>query len=334
MIRKLLMVTILALMSGQATGREGHESANADGLEIREWQVPWPSSRPRDPDVAADGRIWFVGQADDYVAVFDPHSEAFRRYDLPEGAGPHNVIVTDSQDIWYAGNRAAHLGHLDPESGDIEQIATPEERAPDPHTLVEDAEGRIWFTVQWGNQIGRFDRDSGEIDLVAVSRDRSRPYGIKLDDAGNAWVALFGTNHLARVDADTFELTEIELPREDARPRRLVWAEAGVFYGDYAKGYLGHYDPATETFTEWPMPGGEESGAYAMAADSEGRIWFVETWQDPNRFVGFDPENESFFAMGAVPSGGGTIRHMVFDPATESIWFGTDTNYLGQAILP
>ncbi len=82
------------------------------------------------------------------------------------------------------------------------------------------------------------------------------------------------------------------------------------------------------------MPGAEKAGAYAMASDGQGRIWFVETWQDPNRFVGFDPATERFFATGEIPSGGGTVRHMVFDPETNSVWFGTDTNYIGQAMIP
>lgn len=330
-MRNFLIPLMIALASTPALAQD--EGAIAE-VEIQEWQVPWENSRPRDPAVAEDGRIWFVGQASDYVAVFNPETEDFKRYDLPDGAGPHNVIVTDDQEIWYAGNRAAHLGHLDPESGRIEQVPTPEERAADPHTLIEDSQGRIWFTSQWSNHIGRYDRESGEIELVGVSEARSRPYGIVLDDDDNAWAVLFGTNRLARVDGESFELTEIELPREEARPRRLAWTERGIYYGDYAEGYLGHYDPEAEEFSEWTMPSGEDSGPYALIADDQDRIWFVETWQEPNRFVGFDPETEEFFALGEVPSGGGTVRHMVFDPETNSIWFGTDTNYLGQATLP
>lgn len=326
----IMMAGILAAIPALAQDQD----ASTTEVEIREWQVPWENSRPRDPAVADDGRIWFVGQADDYVAVFNPDDESFERFDLPEGAGPHNVIVTDDQQIWYAGNRAAHLGRLDPDSGDIEQIATPADRAKDPHTLIEDSKGRIWFTSQWSNHVGRYDRETGEIELVGVPDDRARPYGIVLDESDNAWIALFGTNKLARVDAETFDLIEIALPREAARPRRLVLVDSGLYYGDYNKGYLGRVDPESHEITEWRMPGEDESGAYAMAADDRGRIWFVETWQDPNRFVGFDPDSESFFAMGDIPSGGGTVRHMVFNPETRSIWFGTDTNYLGKAAVP
>ncbi|MFW5926411.1 MAG: virginiamycin B lyase family protein [Wenzhouxiangella sp.] len=328
-MRHATIAILVLLVAVPAAAEEGLP----ENVEIREWQVPWENSRPRDPYTAADGRIWFVGQASDYVAVFEPENENFERFALPEGAGPHTVIVTDDQEIWYAGNRDAHLGRVDPESGEIERIDIEAEGGHDPHTLAEMSDGRIWFTAQWGNHVGRFDRASGEVELVAVPTENARPYGIVVDDQDNAWVALFGTNKLARVDAETFELTEIELPRAEARPRRIDWTPQGVWYGDYNKGYLGRLDPDSGEIDEWRLPGGDESGPYALLADGQGRIWTVETWQDPNRFVGFDPDTEKFFASGEVPSGAGAVRHMVFDEETGSFWFGTDTNYLGQAVV-
>jgi virginiamycin B lyase len=62
-----------------------------DTVVITEWLVPYEESRPRDPYVAPDGRVWFVGQRSDYAAVFDPDRGEFERFDLPEGAGPHNL---------------------------------------------------------------------------------------------------------------------------------------------------------------------------------------------------------------------------------------------------
>jgi virginiamycin B lyase len=50
--------------------------------------------------------------------------------------------------------------------------------------------------------------------------------------------------------------------------------------------------------------------------------------------VGFDPATEAFFAATEIESGGGSVRHMYYDATTRSIWFGTDTNYLGRAQLP
>lgn len=39
-------------------------------VEIREWPVPWKDTRPRDPAVDGQGRVWFVGQTGDYIARF------------------------------------------------------------------------------------------------------------------------------------------------------------------------------------------------------------------------------------------------------------------------
>jgi len=307
--------------------------AHAEPVPIDEWPVEWRDTRPRDPSVAADGRIWFVGQAGDYAAVFDPADASFRRYDLPEGAGPHTIYVTRDQQLWYAGNRDKHVGRIDPDTGEITRVQMPEGALADPHTISEDSQGRLWFTAQWANQIGRYDRETGEIVHVDVPTEHARPYGIEVADDGTAWVVLLGTNKLARVGPD-MELTEIELPRADARLRRIVITERGIWYGDYAGGYLGLYMPENGEIREWQISSGPQSGPYAMAADGKGRIWLVETHPEPNRFVGFDPETESFFSITPIPSGAGAVRHMVFDQERNAIWFGTDTNNLGRARLP
>ena len=162
----------------------------ADTVVITEWLVPYEESRPRDPYVAPDGRVWFVGQRTDYVAVFDPNSDEFERFDLPEGAGPHNLIVDSDGTVWYAGNRAAHIGKLDPVTGEIEQVATPDPPARDPHTLVFAPDGNIWFTVQGGNVVGHLQTTTGEMRIMPVGdgectalRNRDRPERPAMDRA-------------------------------------------------------------------------------------------------------------------------------------------------------
>lgn len=307
----------------------------ASAAEIDEWVVPWEKTRPRDPDVGPDGRVWFVGQSGHYVAVFDPADASFQRFELDPGTGPHNLIVGDDGTIWYAGNRAAHIGKMDPDSGAIHKIPMPDERAKDPHTLVFDGRGHIWFTVQHGNFVGRLDMDSEQVDLVAVATPNARPYGIVVDRDGRPWTVLLGTYKLATVDPVSLQIEEIDLPRESARPRRIEQTGDGrIWYVDYNEGYLGAYNPVTRSFQEWAAPMGKQSGPYAMAKDANDRLWFVETFPDPNRFVGFDPETEQYISSDPVPSGGGSVRHMVFDAARNAIWFGTDTNRLGRASLP
>lgn len=304
-------------------------------VPIDEWQVPYEASRPRDPFAASETSVWFVGQRTGYLANYDVEADTFTKIDLKAGSGPHNLIVDSDGIVWYAGNRTALIGRYDPSTGEIEEIAMPDPAARDPHTLVFDAgEENIWFTVQGGNMMGRLHIESRKVDLVPSQTGRARPYGIKVAPDGSAWVALFGTSKLAHLDRDTLELTEIDLPRPEARPRRLeITSDGRVWYVDYAGGRLGVYDPGSTSFTEWLLPGGENSRPYGMACDSQDRIWLVQTGVQPNLFTGFDTATETFIGSTPVPSGGGTVRHMHYHAPSGTVWFGTDTNYLGRAIV-
>ena len=216
----------------------------------------------------------------------------------------------------------------------------PDERAGDPHTFAFDAGGDLWFTVQSGNFVGKFWVETGDARLVEMPENPSRqgastrPYGLKMDSRDRPWATLFGTNQLVMIDPETFEPTYFELP-EGARPRRLVIdSQDIVWYVDYARGYLGRLDPATGDVTEWANPSGEGARPYGVAIDEDDRVWFVETGVRPNKFVGFDTRVEKYISVVDVASDGGSIRHMYFDPKTSTIWFGTDANTIGRAVLP
>ncbi len=304
-------------------------------LDIREWPVPFEKSRPRDPFAENAQSVWFVGQRSGYLAHLDVASGSIDKIDLKTGSGPHNLIVGSDGVVWYAGNRTALIGRYDPESGAIEEIPMPDASAKDPHTLIFDAaEKNIWFTVQGGNQLGRLNIATRKVELVKSKSERSRPYGIKLAPDGSVWAVLFGTNKLARIDSTTLELTEFALPRAAARPRRLeITADGRLWYGDYANGTLGSFDPASGKFDEWAMPQGASARPYGMASDGLGRIWLVATGVQPNEFTGFDPTTGRFFERTAVPSGGGTIRHMHYHAESGAVWFGTDNNTVGRALV-
>lgn len=331
----VLALLLLSPASLDWTDEDAPEGTDED-VEIQEWSVPWEETRPRDPYVDGQGRVWFCGQRGNYVAYLEPESGEFKRYELKEGTYPHNLIVDEEGAVWYAGNMNAHIGRLDPETGEITEFPMPDEAARDPHTLVFNSDGDIWFTVQGGNFIGRLATATGEVDLVEVPTPRARPYGIKLDAQDRPWVALFGTNKVATVDPSTLALEEIELPRSEARPRRIeITPEGSLWYVDYAGGFLGRLNTETrEVEEEWMLPAGSEAQPYGTASDDQGRIWIVQSGPEPNRLVGFNPETETFVGETEVPSGGGTIRHMYFHAPTRAIWFGADTNTIGRALVP
>jgi len=295
--------------------------------EVEEWHVQW-EGRPRDPHLAPDGRVWFVGQRGNYIGVFEPESEEFRRYEIPEGTAPHSLIVDESGTVWYMGNGNGTIGRLDPETGDIREI---EAGVGDPHTPILDGEGNLWFTAQRASRVGRMDLETEEIDIIdPFPGTQANPYGIKVDPQGRIWVDLFRTNYLAMIHPETLEVTRYELPREEARPRRMAITSDGlIWYGDFRGGYLGRLDPETGEFQEWRVPGGEDAAVYGLAVDDRDRIWFSEF--GTSNLVGFDPDTEEFFASVELSHG---VRHMNFDPRTDTLWFCTDAHNCGAAEIP
>src|SRR5687767_9872273 len=112
-------------------------------VALTDWLVPWPDTRPRDPDVAPDGSVWFVGQVGNYLARLDPATGRFERVDLPAKTKPHNLIVDDEGRVWFAGNGDAYIGRYEPETKAFVRYAMPDPAAKDPHTLVFDGRGGI-----------------------------------------------------------------------------------------------------------------------------------------------------------------------------------------------
>ena len=136
-------------------------------VPIKEWPVPYANSRPRDPYVDGQKRVWFVGQVGNYIAYLDPANGKFKRYEIEDGALPHNLIVDKKDMVWYAGNGNGHIGKLDPASGKITRYPLPDE-VRDPHTLIADDKDNIWFTAQQSNYVGRLNTKTGKVDVARV----------------------------------------------------------------------------------------------------------------------------------------------------------------------
>ena len=323
------MRTIIIAASLAATLAPATELASQ--VPIKEWPVPYADSRPRDPYVDSQDRVWFVGQVGNYIAYLDPATGKFRRYEIEDGALPHNLIVDKKDMVWYAGNGNGHIGKLDPATGKITRYPMPAD-VRDPHTLIFDDKGDIWFTVQQSNYVGRLRTGTGKVDVAKVPSPGARPYGIEVDSKGRPWFNEFGNEKIGTVDPATMKITEYSMPNDRSRGRRIaITSDDRIWYVDYTRGYLGRFDPASKQFKEWALPGGAGALPYAMSMDDKDRLWLVETGSQPNRFVGFDPKTEKFFGITPVPSGGGTVRHMMFDKKSGQIWFGTDNNTVGRA---
>lgn len=298
-------------------------------VNIREWQVPTPGSRPHDPLAARDGSIWYTGQLSNKLGRVDPRTGQIREFPVKPQTAPHGLVEDRDGNIWFTGNHTGVIGKLDPRTGEVTEYPMPDPKAKDPHSLHFDQSGILWFTLQQSNLMARLDPRTGEIRLIPSPTPRSRPYGIIVNSKGIPFVALFGANKIASIDPATLAVREYVLPDPKARPRRIAITGDGiVWYADFARGYLGRLDPATGEVREWASPSGPRSGPYGIAF-TKGAVWYNESGAKPNTIVRFDPQTEQFQSW-VIPSGGYIVRKMDVTPDGNPVMVNSTVNFVGM----
>jgi virginiamycin B lyase len=305
-LRKLCLFTLAATLTGSAT-------VGTLNVQVTEYEVPTPKSRPHDPAVAPDGSLWYTGQEANKLGRLDPKTGEFKEYALKTAnSGPHGLVADKEGNIWFTAISGGYVGKLDTKSGEIAEYRPADGTKIDPHTPVFDHDGILWFTNEQTNYVGRLEPKTGKISLIKVPTAHAVPYGIVILPNNKPLFCEFGINKLASVDPSTMKVQEYVLPAAAARPRRIALASDGtVYYTDYARGYLGHFDPGRgKLLKEWMSPGGAESEPYGIAVTNDDEVWYSESGVKPNTLVKFDPKTESFSTK-AIPSGGGVVRNMV-----------------------
>ena len=277
---------------------------------IKEYDIPTPKARPHDPAVGPDGALWVTEQMANKLGRLDPNTGQFREYPLKTpDSGPHGLVADKDGNIWFAAIFKGYVGKLDPKTGNISEYRMPDPHAKDPHTPVFDQKGILWFTLQDSSMIGRLDPSTGDIKLKPTPTQHAVPYGIVVTQDGAPFFCEFGTNKLGSIDPHSMAIREYSLP-QGARPRRLALAPDGtIYYTDYERGYLGHFNPARKQFEEWRSPGGSASNPYGIAMSPDGIVWYSESGVEPNTLVRFDPKANNFSST-PIPSGGGVVRNI------------------------
>lgn len=315
----LAMATLVAQAGGSNYGIK--PGARDIAGKVAEWPVPTPQFA-RDPTPAPDGRIFLVAMAGNKLARFDPATEKFQEWDLPADTNPHSVLVDGDGVAWLTGKGNGTIVEFHPDTG-----RTVAHRVPsggDPHTAALDDNGVLWFTEQAANRIGRLDRNNGTITEYQTS---GTPYGLSIDHSGNVWVCRIQGDMLGKLDPGTGTITDVPMGKGSA-PRRIATAPDGTLWvALWGNGTLAHVDPATATVIKaYPLPGGRDSGAYAVTVDGSGKVFVNEFNTDV--VVMLDPRTEAVRNI-QVPRRSG-IRKMVIDQA-GSLWYvGSSSGRLGR----
>ncbi len=134
-LRKVCLFTLAATLAGFAAV----ETLNVD---IKEYTVPTPKSRPHDPALAPDGSLWYTGQAANKLGRLDPKTREFKEYPLKTpNSGPHGLVADKDGNIWFTAISGGYVGKLDPKTGAIAEFRPSDGAEIDPHTPAFDHNG-------------------------------------------------------------------------------------------------------------------------------------------------------------------------------------------------
>jgi len=257
---------------------------------IQEYDVP-SGSHPHDVAPALDGGVWYTAQHSGELGYLDPSSGETRHIPLGRGSSPHGVIVGPDGAPWITDGGLNGIVRVDPATEEVQVFPLPAGvRDANLNTATFDAQGILWFTGQLG-YYGRLDPANGEIVVYQAPKGRG-PYGITTTPDGTVYFVSLGNNYLASIDPATGEAAVLEPPTPKQGARR-VWADSvgRLWISEWYAGQVGMYDPASNTWKEWKLPG-DQPLAYAVYVDENDMVWLSDF--GANALVRFNPQDESF----------------------------------------
>src|SRR5438128_863012 len=274
-------------------------------------------------DVAAaptdGGPVYFTAQRTGRLGILDPKTGKVEEVALGPNSSPHGVIVGPDNAPWITDGGQNAIVRVDPKTREVRIWPLPKDVAnANLNTAAFDKRGRVWFTGQSG-YYGRLDPVSNDMKVWKAPRGRG-PYGITTTPSGEVYYASLAGNHIARINVDTGEAAVIEPPTKDQGARR-VWSDSRgrIWVSYWNTGQVGMYDPVTNAWREWKLPG--NAHAYAVWVDDKDKVWLSD-WTT-NAIIRFDPATGAFESC-ASNRPGGDVRQMLGRPS--QLWAAESGN--------
>jgi virginiamycin B lyase len=206
--------------------------------------------------------------------IAGPVKVSFREWKVPTpGSRPHDPLAMPDGTMWYTGQMANVLGHLDPKTGKIKEYPLPPQSGP--HGLTYDAAGNIWFAANFHGYIGKLDPKTGQVTQYKMPDPAARdPHTPLFDKNGILWFTVQSGNFVGRLDPKTGEIKLAQPITPKAQPYGMVIDSKGVpFFDEFGTNKIGSIDPATMKITEYVLPHGD-ARPRRIAITPDDIIWY------------------------------------------------------------
>jgi len=290
---------------------------NIDYYHSREVPGEWMAS-PHNPMMDDQGRVWMTAPIRPGGAENNP---AWLKGSIAtESLNPAEVDVAHT--LLAARGNGMHLAFYDTKTGKFGQVDT----AFPTHHLQFDWQGRIWTDA---GQIGTLDltkldftaiqKTEGAAQKVWVKVDMntkklvpSGGYGITVSPVdGNVFVSVSEhdgpENKLWKIDPKTRKMTDYPLPLPLRNSHGIDHSTDGTVWFSVGSGHLGRFDPKTEKFSYWELPGPKYPGTGKETGSTE-YPYFL--WVDQFDVLGLGKDT-------VIVTGTSSDAMFIFDPKAE-----------------
>jgi streptogramin lyase len=244
-----------------------------------------------------DGNLWMGLMLQAGIAKFDPKTEKFTMYPLPNDIN----------------NPAAQQAMVMPTS--------------------LDADGKVWMNDVGLAGVRRLDLATSKFETFVPYADFPKGqdhsvYGIKADSHNNLYMMDFSADLIGRIDAKTGKYSFFKTPTPNSNPRRgHMDPQDRLWFTEYRADKLAMFDTKTERFTEWQVPT-PYSWPYDVLPDKNGELWSAGMSTD--RVVRLDP-NTGQATEYQLPRST-NVRRVWVDNSTTPVTFWVGSNH-GASIV-
>jgi streptogramin lyase len=280
------------------------------------YDMPGPGRMPWTAAPDKDGKFWIAeyGNANK-IARLDPVSGEMVEFPVPNpnSAAIHSAVPAPDGSVWLTERGGYYLGRWDPQTQKVEEFKD----TWDKHTARVAQDGTVWST----GGMTKFDPKTKEFTHIA---EIPNVYGLAEAKDGTLWFAEnIKDGHIGKIDPKTYKVTKY-FPPSTQQPRRIqVAADGMVWFAGLQRGKIAKFDPASEKFTEFALPGPHAS-PYALGITNDYQVGYSSEHQD---VVGrLDPESAKVVEY-PIPFSDNGMRDF-FKDAQGRLWFGSPPNDL------
>jgi virginiamycin B lyase len=274
---------------------------------VQEFDLP-AGKFPHDVAPNADGTVWWTAQSSGELGLLDPRTGQSALIPLGAGSRPHGVIVGPDGAAWVTDGGLNAIVRVDAKTHAVKVFPLPPDRAnANLNTAAFDKNGAVWFTGQSG-VYGKLDVTTERITVWDAPKGRG-PYGIAAAPDGSVYFASLAGSYIARIDVKTGEVTVIAPPTPNQGARR-VWVDSKnqVWVSEWNSGQLSVYDPATQKWQAWKLPGPKTPQAYAVYVDAKDGAWVTDFGN--NTIVNYSPSRREWKSY-ALLSPNANVRQLL-----------------------